>query len=418
MKRYKKIIALVVVVVFSIGIYYIQPLFGPNKKPEFSVVAKSGDKSLTENMSITGYYYENSQLGIGTEMKITPGKTIYQSEKSYLDQLKSFGNINEKISQLQEDYRGFMRGKNSDLANFYEDEMILAYAEITTDAFSTISKDSKITIDVLNKQTNEESSFSVNLPKADEYGYMYVEDVQVANNQLIVITNGYRVNSSNSQDEQHLYSISLPKEKIEKDEKIQLDLIDSKGKQIQYVELMNASTSITSANYLVYRVELNDDSTNMDMYEENQVMTLPVYELIGVNVETGEQFLINGSEELNRHGIAAILSTESNNLYFYKKDGANLSLYEYDLNQKELTEVKAGELSAAQQAMFNEGVIVQVREGVMYFVTSYKIGDNELQMLAFDSNSGELVFEGIIEEKTDYPAKREEVHIENILFEQ
>ena len=50
MKRYKKIIALVVVVVFSIGIYYIQPLFGPNKKPEFSVVAKSGEKRLTEKM--------------------------------------------------------------------------------------------------------------------------------------------------------------------------------------------------------------------------------------------------------------------------------------------------------------------------------------------------------------------------------
>ncbi len=417
MKRYKKIIALVVLVVSSIGIYYIHPLFGSNKKPEFSVAAKSGDKNLTENMTVTGYYYENSQLGIGTEMKITPDKTIYQSEQSYLTKLKRFGNVNEKISQLQEDYRGFMRGKSTDMANFYEDETLLAYAEITTDAFSEVSKNSQFTIEVLNKQTKEENSFSVNLPNAEEFGYVYVEDVQVANNQLIVITNSYRLNSSNGQDEQRLYSISLPNEKIEKDEKIQLDLIDPKGKQIQYVELMNASTSIAPANFLVYRVELGDEPTDMDMYEESQVLTLPVYELIGVNVETGEQFLINGSEELNHHGIEAVQSTENDNLYFYKKNGAALSLYVYDLNQKELTEVKVDELTAAQQSAFNNGAIVQVHEDIMYFVTAYKNGDKELQMLAFNSNSGELVFEGVIEEKTDHPTKREEIHIENILFE-
>ena len=41
-----------------------------------------------------------------------------------------------------------------------------------------------------------------------------------------------------------------------------------------------------------------------------------------------------------------------------------------------------------------------------------------MQIMAIDSNSGELVFEGAIEEKVNQPTKRDELDLNEVLFQQ
>lgn len=415
MKRYGKLIIIVTLVILSFGIYYIQPIFAAETRPEFIIKAKKGDKTLIDNISVEGYYQASNFYGMGTETEITKDGTTYYPTQSYLSQLQGSVSDNEKMTQLQKDYRSFMRGKEPSLVNFFEDDSILAYVEITTDYLSAVTENSEFLIEVLDKKTNDVLSFSIEFPKAADYYSIYVEDVQVANNKLLVVTNGYSISSGNGPDEQHLYSIDLPNEKIEKDEKIQLDLIDPKDKEIQYVELLNAGNDIHSSEFLVYQVVL--DVAQTEMYVENDIITLPVFGLIGVNIETGEQFLIDVSDEVGNQALGNTLPMENSTLYFYKTNDTTLSIYSYSLDQKELVEVESVELTAEQLATLKTDVVLQVKDGVVFFIESSNVKDRNMQIIAIDSNSGELVFEGAIEEKDDNLANKNELYLSEVLFQ-
>ncbi len=181
MKRYGKLSVIAVLVVLTIGIYYIQHIFAAETKPEFTISEKKGDQELIEDMTIEGYYYENNLFGTGTDVEITTEGTTYYSNQPYQNQRQGSVSANKKMAQLQKEYRSFMRGKNHFLTNFFEDESILAYAEITTNNFSSVTEESEFKIEVLNKKTEEVLSYSVDFPKTTEYVSIYVEDVQVAN---------------------------------------------------------------------------------------------------------------------------------------------------------------------------------------------------------------------------------------------
>ena len=417
MKRYGKLIIIVTLVILSFGIYYIQPIFAAETRPEFIIKAKKGDKTLIDNISVEGYYQASNFYGMGTETEITKDGTTYYPTQSYLSQLQGSVSDNEKMTQLQKDYRSFMRGKEPSLVNFFEDDSILAYVEITTDYLSAVTENSEFLIEVLDKKTNDVLSFSIEFPKAADYYSIYVEDVQVANNKLIVVTNGYSITSESGPDEQHLYSIDLPNEKIEKDEKIQFDLIDAKDKQIQYVELLNAGNNIDSSEFLVYQVILGSAQIE-EMDDETEMLTLPVFGLVGVNIETGEQFLIDVSDEVGNQALGNRIPIENSTLYFYKENETTLSIYSYSLEQKELVEVESVELTAEQLATLKTDVVVQVNKGIVFFVESSKVTDKKaMRIMAIDSNTGELVVEGVIDEKDNQPVKRDELYLSEVLFQ-
>ena len=413
MKRYVKLIIIAVVILLSIGVYYIQPMFSADERPEFKIIANSGDETLSENMVLKGYYSENVMLGmgIGDDLKITSKGTTYYSESTNSFQSQTSESDYEKINQLQEDYRSFMRGKEPSLANFFEDDTLLAYAELTTNNYSSVTEDEEFKIEVLNKKTNKESSFSVDLPKGTNYSYMYIEDIEVANNQLIIVTNGYSLNNENEQDEHHFYSISLPNEKIEKDESLQLDLVNLDGKQIQYVELLSGMNTVQTSKFLVYRVEIGDAQSETELYEAT-------YELIGVNIESGEQFLIDLSDEVGNQALSSAFSIEKDILYFYKKNKETITIYTYSLEQKELREMETAELSEAQKTALKEEITLSVHNGTAFFVNNDKIKGKDQQIMAFDLESGKAVFEGSLIETKKQSATNSELYLYEVNFQE
>ncbi|MCM3511434.1 hypothetical protein [Carnobacterium inhibens] len=413
MKRYVKLIIIAVVILLSIGVYYIQPMFSADERPEFKIIANSGDETLSENMVLKGYYSENVMLGmgIGDDIKITPKGTTYYSDSSNRFQSQLSGSDYEKINQLQEDYRSFMRGKEPSLANFFEDDTLLAYAELTTNNYSSVTEDEEFKIEVLNKKTNKESSFSVDLPKGTNYSYMYIEDIEVANNQLIIVTNGFSLNNENEQDEHHFYSVSLPNEKIEKDERLQLDLVNLDGKQIQYVELLSGMNTVQTSKFLVYRVEIGDAQSETELYEAT-------YELIGVNIESGEQFLIDLSDEVGNQALSSAFSIEKDILYFYKKNKETITIYTYSLEQKELREMETAELSEAQKTALKEEITLSVHNGTAFFVNNDKIKGKDQQIMAFDLESGKAVFEGSLIETTKQSGVNSELYLYEVNFQE
>lgn len=419
MKRYVKLIIIAVVILLSIGVYYIQPMFSADERPEFKIIANSGDETLSENMVLKGYYSENVMLGmgIGDDIKITPKGTTYYSDSSNRFQSQLSGSDYEKINQLQEDYRSFMRGKEPSLANFFEDDTLLAYAELTTNNYSSVTEDEEFKIEVLNKKTNKESSFSVDLPKGTNYSYMYIEDIEVANNQLIIVTNGYSLNNENEQDEHHFYSISLPNEKIEKDESLQLDLVNLDGKQIQYVELLSGMNTVQTSKFLVYRVEIGDEQSETELYEDQEIYET-TYELIGVNIETGEQFLIDLSDEVGNQALSSAFSIEKDILFFYKKNKETITIYTYSLEQKELREMETAELSEAQKAALKEEVTLSVYNGAAFFVNNDKIKGKDQHIMAFDLESGKAVFEGSLIETKKQSATNSELYLYEVNFQE
>ena len=88
-----------------------------------------------------------------------------------------------------------MRGKDLMPTYFYEDENLLAYAIIKAENNVHPMMDLTFDIELINKKSEEMTSIQLDVPKSENYGWMQVEDVQVIDGELKVITQGFRLNS-------------------------------------------------------------------------------------------------------------------------------------------------------------------------------------------------------------------------------
>lgn len=91
--------------------------------------------------------------------------------------------------------------------NFYEDKAWLAYAEYEIEnTFSGMTNKNEFLIEVLDKKTNETVAFEVAIPDGENYYTININDVQLLNGKVKVLTNNF---SEDSSEEAHLYVFDL-----------------------------------------------------------------------------------------------------------------------------------------------------------------------------------------------------------------
>jgi hypothetical protein len=384
--RYWKIIVLTIIVVFSIGTYYVQNVFAKPDYPEFHLEKVSGDEDVVDGLLFMANYFDMYKE-ITEGVKITSEDTIYQSELSYFDYLS--GVFQEPtINRLQSDYRSFMRGKDGDIGTLFEDDKRLIYAG----PFG-IESDDSIKIEILDKETNETTGFEVEISK-NNFNYINVVDVQANQKDIILITRNYYPNDSETEEGYHVYRINIENESLISNEVIYKNKADHTNKTWTQLSEVNNYNDIEKEEYFVMRLDHMEDG---DEYESFEVANS---EFFAYQVETNELKELKLPDELLSMEKTAYV--HGGGIYFLNKTKSGFELIRYQLDDGKLNTIEV----PTTLDLYEGNIYVIFHDGKMYISNSGEEGTTNLFVL--DEETGKLVYEG----KIDADRELENVHLD------
>lgn len=278
--RYWKGILLAIVVMIGIFIYYIQ-VSSNDIKIEFETV--SGNEHELDNMLM--------EINCETEntiknLLVTNKKTIDSSEESTtLD-----GKHEPDIATLVDEYQSFMEGKELDTFHFYSDENQVIYVNTDVTDFRELDNPDKfvLEVEVLDKNTNDVDTFSLDMSNEENYDFIKMNDVQVVGNELKVFSIGSWIEYGN---DVHVYTIDLGEKKLVSDKIIKQTItnelvdtdvfIEDDSIQPQKYIVMNVFTS----SYTVLTDEQKEEYYSHDGYVVYDILNDKLTE---INIPTGE----------------------------------------------------------------------------------------------------------------------------------
>lgn len=385
MKRYWKLVVIVAAAVFSVGTFYINSAMSASSSyPEFVIEKQSGDEQVVKPISINGFW-----AGNGGSLKITSNGSLYSSELSFYDRISGTHQPIE-MKQLQRDYRNFMRGK-SGLSSFYDGEDFLAYANVLNSS-GIVSGDSKLEVAVLDKKENSQSSFKLPLPDEGKYKETYVEDVQMVDGQLKVITRNFSSGQDFLNDtEIHVYSLDISAKKISSDETI-LTTSNGSDNGDTYVDLIRGKDVTKASNYVYFnRTETKETKQDNGISSEQEVSK----ELIAYNLKTEKQEKITLPEKISES--ASINGFDDSIIYFTEISKSGVKVMAYDKSGKAIE----GNFTIQLPETKNENQpITEIKDGKLYvFASTNENSEIEGNVIVGDLKSGKILYRGEVTKK-------------------
>jgi hypothetical protein len=214
MKRYWNLLGMTLAIILCIGTFYTKLALSDSRLPSFVLDTQFGNKKAVGDFVISGEY---------TSEKISSTLRIEKNGSHLINQKSLFSQITNSLQpldlqNLQQNYRNFMRGKRGTLSNFYVDQNKVIYAEIESSGQNRVAPiDFTLSVGVLDKNGLSHPSTSFSLPIYSNAVFMNVSDVQLEGDQLKIVTYNSK---DNGDQEVHLYSIDVGKQKLEGDSKL------------------------------------------------------------------------------------------------------------------------------------------------------------------------------------------------------
>jgi len=377
MIRYWKIISVTALIALIIGIFYIQSAFATNNLPEFAIETTSGNEEEVNRLKLHANYVDSDSR---QPLEITTEDTTYMKDLSFIDLLSNFHH-DPKMKQLQEDYRNFLRGKEKTATSYFENEKMLVYAGPLNQNMNNFILD----IEVLDKHSEEVSSFQIKLPEQNNNDFMSIEEVQAANEELKVFT---RKRNDNGQT-YHVYHIDLESQQLVDNKEI------ASTSQDGYISMINAYDDIGPKQYIVIEIQMRNVQQTDGEYVQEHLGT----ELIAYHVETGEQkklALPNELQELiqNSSVTGTTFITESL-IYFSDVTENGLTVTTYNMDTEQVENSQTVELP-------NNNISRQyLKDGKAYLISQTEEEmEQQPGLMIVDLNSGEMLYEGQIKMTT------------------
>ncbi|SFE16582.1 hypothetical protein SAMN05216238_10977 [Lentibacillus persicus] len=385
MGRYWRLIAVVVVVVLTIGMFYIQSAVAANELPNITVEKVSGNEKELEPVTISGSYSVGNSSGkkfihgVSESFIVDAEGTTYSSEQSFFERIEN-NFYPQRINQLQEEYRGFMRGKSGRIPSFLETEKRIAYANIIN---QTVPGKGNIEFDiaVLNKENEETTSFTVPVPNRAMYHQVYVEDVQITDNkELQVIT---RNSPRNGMEELHLYRFDIENEDIIGEDTVVKPENQNENMNARISSAESNSDLTASFDDVIFKktIEPIVKRSKQGRVTESAAgeQEYSIY-----NLETGEKRPLELPKELSDQEI---LDRDNRSLYF----NTGQQIVQYDLESEQVTnqiELPSYEEEGKFEAM------THIADSKVYMLTRDQQSPQRLIVLGLET--GDILFEGEI----------------------
>lgn len=398
MKKYWKFTSIIAVIVLSIGTFYVNSAMSATQYPEFVINKLSGDAEEIKSLVLEGGYHEGESMNyVNTNLQITPDGSEYRNGSTIIDLV--IGHPVPMIQELQEEYRNFMRGKGQSVDSFFENNKLLAYAEVKYKMNSVTSRDFKFAISILDKNDGNTTSFIIKVPDSSVIDYINVEDVQVVDNELKMITHNTTSEKEKYYNEKHIYTLNISTGTLISNETI-LSIPEQQGNAHIYADLIQTSHKQTNENLIFIKTQVK-----MIQEEESDRTEESSKELISYNLKTKEIETIEFPENLKE---AEISFFDGSTIYFSKLSGQNLVVTSYSIENfqadNEFTIQLSNETSNTGPTM------IIVKDGKLYVTTQLTNIKTKTSVAVFDVKTGEALYEGKVEIK-DPPKNMEEFEL-------
>jgi hypothetical protein len=381
MKKYWKIICISILIVAIISSYYIQKTAMASKNDRsFKIETISGNKEEIENLILQTSYKSNDfyhMLYISKD-----GSTNPNNQSFFRDLIAP--NEPMILRKYIDEHRNFMRGKEFDPRKYFEDKARLIYTTFLDDGRKE-AKGNVLTlqIDTLDKNTNDSSSFKIDIPVQPSYDWVIVNDVYVGNGKINILTTNYL--SANylvkGREELHIYTIDENSKELERDSILAELVSDERG--TSNIRIFNENNTTQNENYYLYMVEKYSDRKEDT---EPEVISSQIY-LYNNAKNEAEEWII--PEELKPYRKAMHIHEETIFIPVYSANG--LTLHRYHIEKKQWE--KPFTLQYSSITSEKDAPFLRITEGKFYLV--YRVSDGQWLSIV-DLKTGELIYEGKI----------------------
>lgn len=389
MNKYLAPTIILVVIVATMTSFFIYESKASGIFPQFYLKKVAGNEKEVEHLFLQGTYTDNDSESLRISQS---DSTHYDRERSILEQL--IGKSEPAIERLQKKYRNFMRGKDEDMNQFWEDKERLIYATIvdTRDAgFSYKRMGGKVEIATLNKKKKEKSSFELDIPDIRKYSWMHVEKLRYANGKLFIITQNDRYTEKEEDlAEQHVYTVDLEKQKMVNDEpvlKAKHEVNDSNPDSMTEV-----TTNVVpqepgeQENTIVF-----SETTSNFLFEKEKYEYLDAA-LAVHNLNTGKTKRLALPKEIKKD--ANPIYRNGTTVYFTKEQKDSIQLFAYDMTTGKTR--KRQEFPLEKES---DSPIIEMKHNKVYMVSPLMNQDTNATILVVDAETGKTLYKGVIKIK-------------------
>lgn len=382
MKKYWKFTATIAVIVLSIGAFYVNSALSAPQYPEFTIKKQSGDAEEIQSLVVEGGYHEGNAMSYtNTHLKITSDGSEIRNGLSLVDQVR--GQPSPGIRNLQKNYRDFMRGKSQNINSFFENDELLAYADVKYKIGASYSMDFEFDISILNKDDSNTTSFNINVPDASAADYIFVEDVQVIDNELKVITHNTMRKNDKFFTEKHIYTLDISAGTITNNEKI-VSIPEGQGNSYVDAQLINTNPLQANEN-VVFLITHSTLEEGLDGLRESSSSK----EMLFYNLKTQKTDTIEMPESLNDNQVSFL---EGSTIYFSKFSEQNLIVTPFTIENHEVGDEFTIQLS---NEISEEVPPLQiVKESKLYAVSQIMNSTMNASVAVVNVKTGELLYEG------------------------
>lgn len=394
MKRYWKLISLVLFTMIVWTGFFIQSSLAVSHYPEFVLKSKVDDENLGNKLVVTGDYANGIQDM--DFLTITEKGSDYAQDTPYFSDTEG-PYTDREVIRLKKDHKNFMRGKELEPESFYEDESSLVYANIYSNmnfrGYEAV--DHSFNIDILSKETGDRKKFEVKLPREDELLFTQIFKVFMHNNKLQIVASlsFYDNESETDREEMHAYTIDVETEELTGDDII----VTAEGATEQpnewpSLDVIYNGLSETSQNYVVF---MKATQTVTSLPEGEERSSFKDSEFIAYNLENSEQSELELSSDLHPDDFSDTIELEGDLLYFSKVEDNELKMTAYNIPKQKVLSEHSYELP--EEATADEIFSAIDKNKVIIVSRRYKEKESDALIYVYDLSSKERIYEGEIE---------------------
>lgn len=410
MKNYGKLGLVGLFSLVVIGGYYTTNALAETSSPEYIIKTRSGDEAYIENMFLFGNV-SNEENAYWDYVQMSTQGTKAMEGFSFNEQLDNVHALSLEIQQLYHNYPSFLRGKSMNSNLYYEDEASLVYADTFIDNYDWPYK--QIEVAVLDKASEKEKQFLVDIPEYDRYEGMYIEDIQKNGDEVVLSTTNYFTDPQ--QAERHVYRVNLETKEMVEDHIVQPAVAET-GADYTSI-LINTLTnphSMKSERYLVYQSSLKDEQ---EAATENKV-------LLAYDTVSGEWDELAVPEELKEIAPHQGIKVHDSSVYFTHtlEDGFEVTHFDIEKN----TVVKTAFIALPGEVMqhFRETLesnhyLTHIEGNIIYYISSEKEGlGKNVAIVAGDLETGRVLYDGFVVNGPDMGESFKDnlLYVEGVVF--
>lgn len=399
MLKYKNLMMIAILIVGSIGTFYVQSAFAKDDLPRYTIHSLKGDKNAVKDIRLIGSMESNEHYS--ESVLITNDETKYQSEASFINQFFGGGIFTSgKILSLQKKYHSFMRGK-TDLNGFYEDQNRLIYVkEEHSGSLGTMSH--TFDIDILNKKKNKKDSFQINLPNGKDIHFIEIIDVKIIDDELKVVTSNF----NNSGEEIRVYSIDLPSKSL-----VGNNVIASNMNEDRDIETFFSGYQELGEMSSVPSVFYNLSKTRMVLQDSGESVQKEISkETFMYDLEKNKKRTIHFPTKINKENLLEPqYYYDKGNIYIVGATDKGIKVFIYDYIHEKL--VKQYDFSVNLEN--SDPPLLAINKDQLFIVSNPNEKQDPIEIKRINVLSGKITFQGEIKasKTSDQLLKIQEIEI-------